>query len=195
MNDGREMRQERESRWRQWMVAAQDGDSAAYEKLLGELLPHVRGFVRRQIFDVSALEDVVQNVFLSMHRARHTYRPERAFSPWLHAIARNAAIDHVRARGRRVRREISLDEDGVAEPRAREAPAGEPGLSPELEQALAALPVAQREAVLMIHVEELSVIDAARRAGVSPGALKVRAHRGYRALRARLEASEEWKGG
>ncbi len=64
------MRQEREARWRLWMVAAQDGDSAAYEKLLWELLPHVRRFVGRRIFDASALEDVVQNVFLSMHRAR-----------------------------------------------------------------------------------------------------------------------------
>ncbi len=195
MKDGREMQQEREARWRLWMVAAQDGDSAAYEKLLWELLPHVRRFVGRRIFDASALEDVVQNVFLSMHRARHTYRPERPFSPWLYAIARNAAIDHVRARGRRAQREISLDAEGIAEPEAPAASAGEQALSSELEQALAALPRAKREAVLLIHVEWLSVIEAAHRAGVSRSALKVRAHRGYRSLRARLEASEEWKRG
>ena len=195
MKEGREKRRERETRWRRWMIAAQDGDSAAYEKLLWELLPHVRRFVRRQIFDASALEDVVQNVFLSVHRARHTYRPERSFSPWLYAIARNAAIDHVRARGRRAQREISLEEEGVAEPQAPESPAGEQALSPELEQALAALPPAQRQAVLLIHVEGLTVIEAAERAGVSRGALKVWAHRGYRALRARLEALEDWERG
>ena len=98
------MHEERESRWRSWMVAAQAADSASYEKLLHELVPNVRKFVRWRLFDPGAVEDVVQNVFLSMHRARHTYRPERAFSPWLHAIARNAAIDHVRARGRRALR-------------------------------------------------------------------------------------------
>ncbi len=195
MKDGREMRREREARWRLWMVAAQDGDSAAYEKLLWELLPQVRRFVGRRIFDASALEDVVQNVFLSMHRARHTYRPERPFSPWLYAIVRNAAIDDVRARARRAQREISLDSEGIAEPKAPGAPVGEQALSPELEQALAALPPAQREAVLLIHVEGLTVIEAAHRAGVSRSALKVRAHRGYRALRVRLEASEEWKRG
>ena len=97
------MFEEREGRWRGWMVAAQAGDAAAYEKLLLELLPHLRGFVRRRIRDFDSLEDVVQNVFVSLHRARHTYRPERPFGPWLHAVARNAVIDHVRARTRRSR--------------------------------------------------------------------------------------------
>ena len=56
----------------------------------------------------------------------------------------------------------------------------------ELEGALASLPDAQRQAVTLIHVEGLSVAEAAERAGVSKTALKVRAHRGYRAMHARL---------
>jgi len=178
------MLEERESRWRDWMVSAQAGDAAAYEKLLLELLPHLRGFVRRRIGDSDAVEDVVQNVFVSLHRARHTYRPERPFGPWLHAVARNAVIDHARVRTRRAGREVPLDADRVPEPAAPPAePPAHVDLSPELARALAALPDSQREAVELLQLRELSVAEAAERVGVSRGALKVRAHRGYRALR------------
>ena len=152
-----------------------------YERLLLELLPYVRRQVARRIGDPAAGEDIVQNVLISLHRARHTYRSERPFGPWLRAVVRNASIDWMRARGRRLRHELRLED--VAEP-SYEAPLpGDDALSPELEGALASLPENQRKAVELLHVEGLSVAEAAERVGVSPGALQVRAHRGYRALR------------
>jgi RNA polymerase sigma-70 factor (ECF subfamily) len=170
------------------MAAAQEGDARAYEGLLRELVPEIRSLVRRRLPDEAAVEDVVQNVLLAIHRSRHTYRPERPFGPWLRAVARNAFLDHVRARGRRAEREVSLE--AVAEPAAEPVPAfAEVGLSPELERALAALPPAQREAVELIQLRGLSVAEAAVKAGVSVSAVKVRAHRGYRALRAELGGS------
>ncbi|MFQ5417289.1 MAG: RNA polymerase sigma factor [Myxococcota bacterium] len=184
------MRQERDQRWSIWMVAAQKGDSASYEKLLRELIPHVRRQVQRRIFDASAVEDVVQNVFVSLHRARATYRPERPFLPWINAVTRNAVVDAIREWGRRGRREVSLEAEGVPEPAVEAAEPRENGLSAELQGALERLPTAQRQAVLMIHVEGLSIAEASVRAGVSKSALKVRAHRGYRALRLLLEEAE-----
>lgn len=187
MNTRRE--DEREAVWRDFMVAAQAGDRGLYEKLLLELLPLARRQVGWRIADPGAREDVVQNVFVSLHRARHTYRPEQPFLPWFHAIVRNAVIDWGRARGRRAAQEVAYDPETMPEPVA--PPTTDDALSPELERALATLPPAQREAVEWIHIEGLSVAEAAARAGVSAGALKVRAHRGYRALRARLGTSEE----
>jgi RNA polymerase sigma-70 factor (ECF subfamily) len=184
------MDEEREHRWRAWMVAAQAGDATSYEKLLHELIPHIRKLVRWRMFDPTAAEDVVQNVFVSLHRARHTYRPERPFLPWANAIARNAVVDFVRERQRRGRREISAEADGVPEPSVEPVTPGEDQLDPALSHALERIPAAQREAVLLIHLEGLSVAEAAVRAGVSKSALKVRAHRGYRALRAILEEGE-----
>jgi len=181
------MHEEREERWRAWMVAAQQGDSAAYEKLLHELVPYVRSRVRPRMFDPNAVEDVVQNVFVSLHRARHTFRPERAFQPWIHAVIRNAVVDYIRDRQRRAPREISLEADGVPEPSVPAAAPHRDDLSPELSAALEKLPDAQRQAVLLIHLEGLTVEEAAARAGVTKSALKVRAHRGYRALRVLLE--------
>jgi len=191
MQESGEAAEARDARWSAWMAATQRGDAVAYEKLLHELLPYVRRFVRRRVFDPALLEDVVQNVFLSLHRARHSYRPERPFSPWLRAIARNAVTDQLRFRGRRRERELPLDGAGVAEPAVAPVEPGDDRLSAELETALAQLPASQREAVTLIHLEGLSVAEAALRAGVSRSALKVRAHRGYRALRRRLEAGED----
>ncbi len=125
-----------------------------------------------------------------MHRFRHTYRPERAFAPWLGAVARNASIDALRARARRLRHERSGEVDVAAEPEVSPAEPGDGALSPELAGVLEALPESQRTAVELLHLEGLSVKEAAARVGVSPGALKVRAHRGYRALRARLAGRE-----
>jgi RNA polymerase sigma-70 factor (ECF subfamily) len=172
------------------MTAAQKGDAAAYEKLLHEALVELRPFVRRRVFDAAAQEDVVQNIFLSLHRARHTYRPERPFSPWLYAIARNAITDHTRSRMRRQSRERSFEDDGVADPVAPvpELVAGD--LPEELRDALDRLPPKQRQAVELVQVQGLSVAEAALRAGVSTGALKVRAHRGYKAMRALLARKE-----
>ena len=181
------MSDEREARWCGWMVAAQTGDALSYEYLLRELTPYLRRFVARRLLDDGAAEDVVQNVLVSIHRARHTYRGERPLRPWIHAIARNAVVDYTRARARRRAREVSLEADGVAEPYVEAAEPFDSRLSPELEEALEALSDRQRQAVELIHLRGLSVAEAAERAGTTMAALKVRAHRGYRAMRAHIE--------
>ncbi len=188
MAGGLKNRDDPESAWADLMRAGQGGDSCAYERLLREVLPVVRRLVAARLGDPSSIEDVVQNVFMSVHRARHTYQPSRPFGPWLRAIARNAVVDAQRQRRTRLVREQPLGEEDqlpdTSEP-VREEP-----LSPRMTQALESLPPAQREAVELIHLSELSVAEAAQRAGTTPGALKVRAHRGYRALRRYLGGPE-----
>lgn len=183
----------RETRWSQWMAAAQRGEARAYESLLRELRPSLQGFIRRQLSNDAAVEDIVQTVLLSLHRARHSYRSEHLFEPWLWAIARNALTDFQRKRARRNGREEPLPDenalpDGFLAATSIESRAGRDpvGLSRDLEYALSRLPASQQEAVLLLHLEGLSVIEAAGRAQVSPGALKARVHRAYRALRSLL---------
>lgn len=191
MDERRQRENEREDAWRAWMVAAQAGDSAAYEKLLLELLPRARRQVGARVSEPAAREDIVQNALVSIHRARHTYRSDRPFTPWFNTIVRNATIDWIRMRSRQLPRELPLEQEIVADRAAESAPTGsDESLSPDLEQALSTLPPAQRQAVEMIHLEGLSVSDAAARAGVTKGALKVRAHRGYQALRSLLRGTD-----
>lgn len=189
------MGDEHEARWRIWMVSAQAGDAPAFEKLFAELIPYLRRFVQRRLLNAAAAEDVVQNILISIHRARGTYRAERSFTPWLHAIARNAIIDQTRQQARRSRREVSLEADGVAEPSIDPVEPQNPRLSPELEGALDALPNSQRQAVELIHLYGYSIAEAAARVGATKAALKVRAHRGYRAMRAHIEALRLEEGG
>lgn len=170
-----------DARWSAWMAAAQDGDGDAYRRMLDELLPVLRRMVHARVFDRESGEDVVQNILLSIHRARHTYRPERSFGPWMRAIARNAMIDAFRETGRRGEREVVVDwiDDVPGEP---VDPLASDALDPKLQQALERLPEKQRQAVELVQLRGLSVAEAALEAGVTPGALKVRAHRGYRAM-------------
>jgi RNA polymerase sigma-70 factor (ECF subfamily) len=172
---------EDEARWAAYMRASQAGDGEAFESLLKEILPRIRSRVFGRLGGREHAEDVVQNVLLSIHRSRHTYQPTRPFKPWLNAVTRNAVIDAVRAR-RNEWRHQSFDE--------REVPGEDPpipgaseSLSPELENALSRLPKAQREAVELLHIQQLSVREAASKTGSSIGAFKVRAHRGRVRLR------------
>jgi RNA polymerase sigma-70 factor (ECF subfamily) len=185
------------------MADAQNGDAAAYESLLTSLLVPLRAFVRRRGVESHEVEDVVQEILLLLHRARHTWRPDRPFDPWMWAIARNASTDALR-RQTRERRERDRAPDRLRRaPMATEALAADSGssdpevqltaheLTPALAEALARLPAAQRQAVDLLYVEQLSVAEAAARAGVSPSALRVRAHRGSRALRNTLRTGDE----
>jgi RNA polymerase sigma factor (sigma-70 family) len=174
----------------EWMSAAQAGNAEVYRKLLTTIQPRIRAIVRSKISDAAAAEDVVQNALLSIHRGRATYRSERPFVPWMRAIVRNSIIDHFRARKRRGDRETNLPVEDWPDERPDER-SGELALAPELQDALEALPEKQREAVTLIQIDGLSVAEAALRAGVSPGALKVRAHRGYRAMRDALVGARE----
>jgi RNA polymerase sigma-70 factor (ECF subfamily) len=120
---------------------------------------------------------VYQEVFMAIFEARHTYEPGRPFEPWLFAIARNITVDYTRRRWSR-----SHWEELVAEPPERSADTWNTA-APELEAVLAKLPSDQRQAFSMLKLDGLSLKAAAARAGVSVGALKVRAHRAYKALK------------
>jgi RNA polymerase sigma-70 factor (ECF subfamily) len=169
-----------------WMAAAQRGDHDAYRDLLDAVQPMILGYLRRRIESEVAAEDVTQDVLLTMHRVRHTYDPERPFEPWLFAIARSRLIDHLRRR-RRVSA-IEVLTDSVPEMAA--TPAAETAGDAAFE-ILDRLPATQREAFAMLKLEGLTTEEAARRAGVSVSALKVRAHRAYKALRKALAAQSD----
>jgi RNA polymerase sigma-70 factor (ECF subfamily) len=163
------------------MAAAQAGDRDAYHALLHDVDAMLKGFLRRRLRDPDEAADVLQEILLTVHRGRHTYDPARPFEPWLFAIVRHVVADHVR-RARRAARVDVVAGEALADVAAPEAI----GSADLLEDALGRLPPAQREAFEMLQLEGVSVVAAAARAGVSPGALRVRAHRAYTAIRALL---------
>ncbi len=159
------------------MERMQQGDSEACRALLDDIGPSVMRFLRRRVADANELDDAYQEVLMALFEARHTYEPGRPLEPWLFAIARNIAADNVRRRWSRASWEELVD---TPPERVEYDPPSSP---PDLGEALAKLPRAQREAFAMLKLEGLSLEGAAERAGVSVGALKVRAHRAYKTLR------------
>ena len=173
------------------MHRAQVGDAAAYASLLRELTPRIRRVIAKQrgFAGQADVEDLVQDVLLSLHRVRATYNPSRPFMPWLLAIVRHRLVDGARRYARTAKREIALDDmdvtvaDPVANP--------DQGRSDDVEairEAVGALPPGQRQAIELLKLQELSLKEAAAASGTSVGALKVASHRAMAALRKALGA-------
>ncbi len=179
----RERDRSREQRWKTEMIAAQRGDTDAYHELLHDVMPEITRLVHRRVFDPAAAEDVIQNCLVAIHRGRHSYRPDRPFLAWLRAIVRNTTFDHLRQVRRRREVERGLDHTSTPEIGVTEDHSARLEASNLLDRMLDALPRDQREAIELVKIQGLSGDEAARRVGISAGALRLRVHRGCRTLR------------
>jgi RNA polymerase sigma-70 factor (ECF subfamily) len=170
------------------MVAAQNAEPRAYAELLRDITPFIRVISRRYHADAGIAEDVVQETLICIHRMRHTYEPGRAVEPWIAAIAKARAIDMVRSKVRRARHEIPENADHAATVADR-APSAETTLISQssVADALASLSPAQREAVRLLKIEELSLREASDASGLSIQALKSSLHRAMLSLRDMLK--------
>ena len=173
------------------MRAAQDGDAEAYQALLTGITPRVRRLIRarRAFLDAADIEDLVQDVLLSVHAVRHTYDPTRPFWPWLLAIVRNRLVDAARRYGRRKGRELAVEDLDVtfADLTANTTDEGMADTE-ALAQAIQRLPAGQRQAIDLLKLREMSLKEAAAYSGSSVSALKVATHRAMASLRRALGA-------
>ncbi len=158
------------------------GDSAAFTTLFRRYAQRLVRFTRSYVGPTHA-EDCAQQVFLKVHVARGTFRAGAKVAPWLFAIARNQALDHVRSAPRR--REIS-DGDDQANAVAVTTPLRDPSLNAAVRAALQALPPDQRDVVTLHWLGGLSFPEVAGVVGASHEAVRARAHRAYGALRTSL---------
>jgi RNA polymerase sigma-70 factor, ECF subfamily len=166
----------------QLMTRYQQADTAAAAALVDLLSPQLFRFFAGQMGNRSDAEDMLQEVWLRIHRVRHTYRPGDAVLPWVYAIAHRVRIDNYRKRSRIASRE--LGSDVVPEPRVRT------GRDPELppfDEMVAELPESQREVLVLLKVNGLSIEEVARATASTPGAVKQKAHRAYERLRGVLK--------
>ena len=185
------MTSQQEQRATTLIMRGQQGDPVAYAELLTLLAATARQYARNRLGDVPWLDDIAQETLLTVHAARRTYDPKRPFAPWFYAILSSRMIDVLRRERRIMSREIGADvlpepESGAGS--ARERTQGpDPG---HIRAALDALPARQREIVSALKLRDQSVKEVSERLGMSQSAVKVAAHRGYRALR-RLLGSRE----
>jgi RNA polymerase sigma-70 factor (ECF subfamily) len=174
--------------WGDWMARAQRGDNAAYHALLVAVGPYLRAIARRMLGTEDA-EDAVQEILLVVHGIRHTYEPGRSFKPWLGTIASRRCVDILRRRQRdAARRGEALTLESHVDTAAGPAERLEDAQSrARVRAAVEGLSPGQRDAVRLLHLQELSLREAEARGRHSAGALKVASHRALKALRRALQ--------
>jgi RNA polymerase sigma-70 factor (ECF subfamily) len=165
----------------QLMIRYQQADREAASSLIELLSPRFHRFFAGQMGSRSEADDMLQDVWLRIHRVRHTYRPGEPVLPWMYAIAHRVRIDNHRRR-HRLSREVAVD--------VLPEPGSEPGAQnrmPSFNELVRDLPENQREVLTMLKVDGLSIEEVARATSSTAGAVKQRVHRAYERLRSLLE--------
>jgi RNA polymerase sigma-70 factor, ECF subfamily len=173
-----------------------DGDAGAFQALYAAVAPRLLAYLVGLIGERPTAEDLLQQTFLKLHEARAIYVRGADPVPWLYTIAHRTCLDEMRRR-KRSRVKLTSDGDAPIEVPADIKGAAEGAENPESETlsnvtlaALEQLPQNQREALILTKVHGRTHQEAAAITGTTPGAIKLRAHRAYVALRKLLGQSQ-----
>jgi RNA polymerase sigma-70 factor, ECF subfamily len=180
----------------QLMLDVKAGDDASFDFLLVKYRSPLVNFLYRMVRDTATAEDLAQEVFLRVYRARKQYTPSAKFTTWLFRIATNVALNSVRD-NRYQKMEVSLDAPVSSEEESapRELPAREMRIDEHLlerdrvtfiQRAIASLPEKQRAAVLLHKYEEMDYAEIAKILDCTEAALKSLLFRAYENLRLQL---------
>ena len=167
------------------MVALQAGDEGALAILMDRYKGPLYGFLNRRAGNAAA-DDLFQESWIRVVRARARFDPKRRFSTWLFQIANNLCRDRARRRAveHRYLEGARLESEGLATP---PAPVG-PRL--DMERRLAALPGRLREVVLLRYYHDLGEKEIARALGIPRGTVKSRLHAAVKVLREQEEKGD-----
>ncbi|MEG1039556.1 MAG: sigma-70 family RNA polymerase sigma factor [Pseudomonas sp.] len=169
------------------LVAGLDGDVQAYRQFLHQLSGHLRGYLRKRLYTrPDDVEDLLQEVLLAVHNARHSYQREQPLTAWVQAIARYKLADNLRGYGRRDALNDLLDdsEDLFAQEQQEPEQAKR-----DLSKLLQRLPDKQRLPIVHVKLEGMSVEETAKLIGLSGSAVKIGIHRGLKALAAMIRGA------
>jgi RNA polymerase sigma-70 factor (ECF subfamily) len=169
----------------QMMRLSQEGDKKAYQRLLTQLVPLLKGYVSKRIADEGAREDLVQEILISVDHAKHTYDASRAFKPWLFSIAKYRLYDYLRKHYKKHEKEELLLQEFSSE--ATVDIESYVTMTDETIKLLETLPKKQQVILRLMKVEGYSAAETAKKCGMSEGAVKVTVHRSLKQLKEKYE--------
>ncbi|HKS83642.1 MAG TPA: sigma-70 family RNA polymerase sigma factor [Candidatus Acidoferrales bacterium] len=178
----------------QLMLDVKSGDEESFGILLHKYRSPMVNFLYRMVRDAATAEDLAQEVFLRIYRARKQYSPSAKFTTWLFRIATNLALNSVRDNRHR-QMDVSIDAPAEEDEAPMELPAREMRIDEYMAErdrtafirnAISALPEKQRVAVLLHKYEEMDYGEIARILDCSESALKSLLFRAYETLRVQL---------
>jgi RNA polymerase sigma factor (sigma-70 family) len=168
----------------QLMRAYVGGDSAAFRIIFERYSPLLMRAMLRELYVREEANDLVQQTFLQLHRARADFDSDQKLKPWLFTIAMNLKREYFRRKKRRPER--SFDAETMVEPAVEALGAAQVEARRTLARVLVDLPPDQREVIELHWFDGLEFPEVAQVVGASVSAVKVRAHRGYVRLRQAL---------
>lgn len=162
-----------------------EGDQRAYADLLRETARFLRPFLSKRLSFESEVEDLLQEILISIHKARHTYDGLRPYKPWAYAIAKFRLMDYLRAHyADQLRHAVELSEvENMLPENVTEPAISYESISVEVQK----LPEKQATIIRLMHQEGYTAKEVAAKLGMKESAVKVAAHRVYKTLRKRLE--------
>jgi RNA polymerase sigma-70 factor (ECF subfamily) len=160
------------------MAQAQSGDKKAYAQLLQEVIPLVQGFLSSKLSNSEDVNDVTQEVLISIHKASKTYDPSRPFKTWLFAITRYRLNDFLRNVYAKKEKgtDVNLD-DEVNKIFDHRGYADSYDNIDYLYKILQELPEKQRKILTLLKIDGYSVRETSIALGMSESAVKVNVHR------------------
>ena len=162
-----------------------DGDQHAYAEILQETSRFLRPYLAKRLSFTNEVDDLLQEILISIHKARHTYDGNRPYKPWVYAIAKFRLQDHLRAHYSdhlHHADDLSEMEEFLHEPVTESAISYE-SISGEVEK----LPEKQAAILRLMHQDGYTAKEIAEKIGMKESAVKVAAHRAYKILRKNLE--------
>jgi RNA polymerase sigma-70 factor (ECF subfamily) len=162
------------------MILAQRGDKQAYHVLLEQTGRWLARFYARKI-SPDAVDDLVQDTLISIHRKLSSYDPERPFLPWLAAIARYRWIDRLRQTYKHEAKALDFDI-------ATEGHEDVVGAKISIDRLLHQIPATQADVIRYVKIEGHSISEACEKTGQSESLVKVNIHRGLKRLSALIES-------
>lgn len=161
------------------------GDQRAYADLLQSTTRLLRPFLTKRLSHTSEIDDILQEILISIHKARHTYDGNRPYKPWVYAIARFRLKDHLRAHYTdHLHHAVDLTEmEDILHENVTETVISYESISGEVEK----LPEKQATILRMMHQEGYTAKEVAEKIGMNESAVKVAAHRAYKILKDKLE--------
>ncbi len=170
----------REETMRDLMRRSQAGDKQAYAVLLEQTGRWLARFFSQKIA-ADAVDDLVQETLISLHRKRASYDPSRPFLPWLAAIARYRWVDRLRQTYRHAA-------DELQDQHSQESHEDVVGAKISIDNLLHQLPEAQALAIRLVKIDGLSIAEACIKCGQSEPLVKVNIHRGLKKLAMLIES-------
>lgn len=176
------------------MLRVRRGDAGSFEELLRRYRTPLVKYFYRMVRDPALAEDLAQETFIRVYKARHRYRPDARFTTWLYRIATNLALNAIRdSKGRRRQDGNGSADDGetsfdFVDPKALvEQQLIETDRGRMIREAVELLPENQRAAVILHKYQDVDYRQIAGILKVSESAVKSLLFRAYETLRGRLE--------